>query len=70
VHSGLDGTVLTRMTATSPGTLFGAHLTRVGDLDGDGTRDLVVEEPRATGVDATGGDWRGATWVLSGASLK
>ncbi|RMH04463.1 MAG: hypothetical protein D6702_03140 [Planctomycetota bacterium] len=51
------------LSGPSPGSEFGASVAVVGDLDGDGTPDLLAGAPR----EAAGGSRAGATLVLSGA---
>lgn len=47
VHSGVDGAVLQLFVGAAPvpGLLFGNNVAALGDLDGDGTRELAVGEP-------------------------
>ncbi len=59
-----DGTVQADLAipdlAPEPIVFQGAALTRLGDLDGDGTPDLAVGAPR----DDDGGAGRGTVWIL------
>lgn len=62
VISGRDGSSLHTWHGDARGDRFGASLARVGDVDGDGTPDLLVGAPSAT-IDGTRS---GAACVLSG----
>jgi tetratricopeptide (TPR) repeat protein len=59
-HSGADGRTLATAFGP-PGASFGASMTAVPDLDGDGMRDLLVGGMGAEGA-------RGRIWVLSSRS--
>ncbi|WP_143004475.1 integrin alpha [Meinhardsimonia xiamenensis] len=41
---------------------FGAALTAVGDIDGDGIVDFAIGAPNWT----SWGDWEGTAWLVSG----
>lgn len=63
VYSGASGDVIRHLTAMASGDRFGHGLHGPGDLDGDGTRDLLVGAPRN---DTAAGD-AGQVYVFSGA---
>jgi hypothetical protein len=65
-----DGSVLRTLRGETPGGGFGSGLANAGDVNGDGTDDVIVEEPSSSGLDAGGTPWRGTVWVLSGADLR
>ena len=62
VFGGRDGNLLLEMIGLQPGTLFGACVAGVGDIDGDGVDDVAVGAPH----DPTGGVRAGAVHVFSG----
>ncbi len=64
VHSGLDGTLLHLFLGVAEGDNFGVAVSAAGDVDGDGTPDLIVG---ANGTDLYG-EHSGSAIVFSGAS--
>ncbi len=65
VVSGLDGSVLLRMTGSVDLQQLGASLDLAGDVDGDGTDDFIVGAPASS----VGGTGRGAVVLISGATF-
>ena len=63
VVSGADGSTLFTFTGTGPGELFGYCVAGAGDVDADGTPDLVIGSPRC----GAGGLDSGRVDVISGA---
>lgn len=64
VFSGADASLLHYLPGWEPFLEFGAALDSAGDVDRDGTPDLIVGTPAA---DTTAGADAGAAWVYSGA---
>ncbi len=50
IHSGADGTIITRLFGSRAGERFGAALASAGDFDGDGRADLIAGAPTAAGL--------------------
>lgn len=48
LHSGLDGALLLEIAGTSGNDLLGTSVAGVGDVDGDGTPDLLLGAPQAS----------------------
>ena len=61
IHSGLTGSVIRVLTGESPGDQFGESVSTAGDIDGDGTPDLIVGAPQGNASD-------GAAQVFSGSN--
>ena len=62
VLSGSDGSVLHNFEGDSQGEHFGGSVSGAGDVNGDGTPDLIVGAP----AEFNDGVWRGSARVLSG----
>lgn len=63
VHSGKSGSVLLALVGPKPSTGFGSRLAAAGDVNADGTPDILVS---ASSYDSEGKSDRGAVWVHSG----
>ena len=64
--SGADGAVLMTFQGDAPGDRFGGAVGTAGDVDGDGTPDLIVGAPHS----AAAGALAGAARVFSGADFS
>ena len=64
IHSGLDGTILATIEGASAGEAFGSALANAGDVNHDGSADLVVGSPSFTSV---AGASAGRVAIVSGA---
>lgn len=62
LRSGADGSLIDTLHGLGFDSHFGASLTHLDDVDGDGVRELFVGAPRA------GFDHRGAAFIYSGAT--
>src|SRR4030095_4743874 len=62
--SGKDGSLLLTLTGSGPGDSFGASVAAAGDVNNDGTVDLIVGAPN----DGTAGPDAGGAYVFSGKS--
>jgi hypothetical protein len=62
LYSGVDGTLIRTFTGENDGDRFGAAVSGAGDIDRDGTPDLLVGAPGFDGV----GEDRGKAYVYSG----
>ena len=49
IHSGKDGQIIRQIDGQSAADRFGASLTNIGDVEGDGVDDLAVGAPQPTG---------------------
>jgi hypothetical protein len=65
VRSGKDGAVLGRVTGTAAGAVLGFDADTLGDVDGDGTPDVLV----TAAYHSANGERSGRVYVLSGASI-
>lgn len=67
VFAGADGGLLRLMRGFNPGDRFGAAAARAGDVDGDGTGDVIVGAP---GYDSPGSGFvdAGVIYAVSGAT--
>ncbi|RMH04190.1 MAG: hypothetical protein D6702_03660, partial [Planctomycetota bacterium] len=63
LHSGADGSLLQRFDGATPGAWLGVAVAAAGDVDGDGTPDLLLGSPQA----GPGGAGAGRAEVRSGA---
>jgi hypothetical protein len=63
--SGVDGSTLLSVPGPQPGCGFGGAMESMGDLDGDGKRDLIVS---AASYDVFDQENAGAVFLLSGAT--
>lgn len=66
VASGLDGSLLFRMTGSANILKLGASLANAGDVNGDGIADFIVGAPTST----AGGTERGAVLLFSGSDFS
>ncbi len=64
LYSGATGAAIWTANGPSPGQQFGASLSGAGDVDGDGTPDVITGSP----MDGTNGPGAGSATVLSGAT--
>lgn len=64
LFSGADGSLIRTFNGADGGQRFGAAVAGAGDIDGDGTPDLIIGAPR---TDGHGNDDPGSVLVLSGA---
>lgn len=64
LFSGADGSVIRTFDGTDERQRFGAAVAGAGDIDGDGTPDLIIGAPRTEGH---GNDEPGSVFVVSGA---
>jgi hypothetical protein len=65
VFSGKTGTLLLTLTTTNSQLDFGTQVAGAQDVDGDGTPDLLVSNPR-WGSNAAKDDGKGSAWIFSG----
>ncbi len=64
VYSGADGSRIRTLSGSGAEDLFGAAISSIGDVNNDGTPDMLIGAPWAT----AGGQWRaGYTDLISGA---
>ncbi|MFG0256735.1 MAG: integrin alpha [Phycisphaerales bacterium JB043] len=61
VYSGKSGELLNTITSTVAGETFGFDVTDLGDVDGDGTLDLLI----TSGYSPANGQRSGRVWVVS-----
>jgi len=66
VISGADGSLLFAMAGAAPFDDFGAAVSGVGDLDGDGIPDLLVGSPQDYDEGTVVSNWTGYAQILSG----
>ena len=66
MHSGKDGRLLRTITSRVPGDTLGFDSVGIGDVDGDGTLDLLV----TSAYSGFGGYRSGRVFVLSGARIS
>lgn len=64
VLSGRDGALLLELPGTSPAARFGSAVDGAGDLDGDGTPDVIVGAPYGTPSAGSAYSYSGATGAL------
>jgi hypothetical protein len=62
LYSGKDGSLLRAITGRVPGETLGFDATGIGDVDGDGTPDLLITSAWSN----VAGFRSGRTWVISG----
>ena len=66
LYSGKDGTVLRTITGRIPGETLGFDATGIGDIDGDGTIDLLITASWSN----VNGFRSGRMWVISGRARR
>jgi hypothetical protein len=74
VYSGATGDEIAVLAGNAPGDAFGAAVTGVGDVDGDGLADVLVGAPRDPTLAVDGGrvalfaaaDWTQPQWIREG----
>ena len=74
LYSGATGEEIAVLASNVPGDVFGASVTGVGDVDGDGLADVLVGAPRAPSLGVDGGramlfaaaDWSEPRWAREG----
>jgi hypothetical protein len=74
LYSGANGDELAVLAGNAPGDAFGAAVTGVGDVDGDGLADVLVGAPRDPSLGVDGGrvalftatDWLEPRWAREG----
>jgi FG-GAP repeat protein/VCBS repeat protein len=64
IYSGATGAMLRTLSGPSAGSLFGQSIADVGDVDGDGIRDLAIGAPE----DTSSGSRLGLAEIVSGAT--
>ncbi|MCX4240575.1 FG-GAP-like repeat-containing protein [Paraliomyxa miuraensis] len=75
LYSGIDGSEIAVLIGNVPGDRFGAAVTGVGDVDGDGLADVLVGAPGDPTMGTSAGrvalfgaaDWTTPRWIRDGA---
>ncbi len=70
IFSGAKGAFLHSLTSTSPGDGFGSELASVGDVDGDGARELAIAAPLGGYVSLHSFGPAGTLWTWNGPVSK